>query len=158
MATSSTVTVARSLLFPLFLQRNEPPPVAGTIKEGRKTPRYALGWVRTQNDVFLDHPFDPSGLLWCVVLPRWRKLNGSARFPSLFFSPNVINTDELVYYLMAYNESETSIDLAAKNDEFLDVLRDVAGVQPADEYTLRWYRLPVVSCIHRNPRISLLQD
>ncbi|KAJ7509873.1 hypothetical protein B0H11DRAFT_1961350 [Mycena galericulata] len=151
-------------LFPTFLPRDRPPAIAGTLKDGQRTPRYALGWVRHPWQVMREVQGDLSMVALCVLLPRWKKLNCSARFPGFEYDPDLCfgpGPEPHMYYLFAFNENQASIDYASQNDEFLQAWREVAGIPPEDEYTLRWYKLPVKWSTHNNPRFmeqNLAQD
>ncbi|KAJ7167630.1 hypothetical protein C8R46DRAFT_1093649 [Mycena filopes] len=149
------MTSQKPPLFPVSFPRNQPPPAKGVLKNGHPTPLYALAWVRSAKEIMGENPgADLSAIRWTVFRPRWRE--AKYQFPGFLFDPNALVApapdDLLVYYTFAYNTEPASMDLATQSDEFLAAWRDTMQIKPEDERTLRWYRFPIISSAHGNPR------
>ncbi|KAJ7167629.1 hypothetical protein C8R46DRAFT_1093646 [Mycena filopes] len=142
-------------VFPISFPRDQPPPLKGVLKDGRRTPLYALAWVRNADEILDENPGTGlNGIRYEVFRPRWRE--AKYQFPGFLFDPDALieaAPGELVAYCtFAYNTKQEWIDLAAQSDDFLKAWRDTMQIKPEDEKTLRWYKLPIRSSSHGNPR------
>ncbi|KAJ7498496.1 hypothetical protein FB451DRAFT_1202093 [Mycena latifolia] len=148
--------------FPRFLPRNQPPAPKGALSCCLPTPLYGLGWVRDGTAVERETPRGMSffSLALVVMGGRWRK-SGKLHFPEFTFYPKLLygpGEDLYVYHILAFNnEPAHVIEQLAHDDELLKYAKDAMGILPEDEYTLRWYQMPIRNSDH-NPRELFLKD
>jgi hypothetical protein len=69
-------------IFPPFLQRDEPPAPRGTVKNGKLTPVYGLGWVREERALYEENPDVSFSSMSDVLLRCWRELDSHNKFPT----------------------------------------------------------------------------
>ncbi|KAJ6525457.1 hypothetical protein DFH09DRAFT_1188474 [Mycena vulgaris] len=157
--TITTTIAAESTpdLFPVFLHVHNPPAPKGTLKNGRRTPLYALGWVRDLGDVVRENPGVDTSCLALEVFtrrfpdPEQKIFPGFALYPETFYGPTKYC---ILYHVLEFNTSQARIDQFTQNDELVEACRFSMRIPPEDDYTLRWYRLPTT---HQNPR-EVLRD
>ncbi|KAJ7096541.1 hypothetical protein B0H15DRAFT_825619 [Mycena belliarum] len=143
------MSTVQSKKFPNRLPLNEPPPLQGTLVDGRRTPLYALAWVCRPHQFYTNLGGGTTGKIdECnyrdLVFKKW-----DAPELSFSFQPIPVLEWNGNYYLIAlFNRAGAKhltrvLDVAS--DNVINAARIAMGVDqdPSIEKTLQWFRYPL---------------
>ncbi|KZV84771.1 hypothetical protein EXIGLDRAFT_726842 [Exidia glandulosa HHB12029] len=131
--------------FPPRYRRDDPPPFAGIIQNGRRVPTYAMAW-KCPEDTLRAYTAAEGGLnaLSRLLALRWRKVCGEEFFTRS--GPIGLFRNDTYFLIVMFNDSEWP-DFRERsmnpNDAYLSACAKILFTEQGAVPMFKWYRWPL---------------